>query len=239
MPQGETFHRAVSNGVPISTWFNSLLNIELNIFAVLFISQIYGLLPVSNVRALDVADIRFRWCSPRILYSLLIGILNLSEFGAVINYVIKVTINFHTSSTLSLYIVCLLEHLFFWRLAIQWPRIMRTWHGVEQLFLRVPYRFYGEYRIKRRIYIVFTIVMSSALGECLLKLIIQVQFLSILFSGTLSPAGQLISSEQYGAHPVQDQRYLLREHLQVGASSSLHDPALPLLDATHLGGNLP
>jgi len=92
-------------------------------------------------------------------------ILNLCEFGAVINYVIKVAINFHTSSTLSLYIVCLLEHLFFWRLAIQWPRIMRTWHGVEQLFLRVPYRFYGEYKMKRRIYIVFAIVMLSALGE--------------------------------------------------------------------------
>ncbi|XP_017070743.1 gustatory receptor for sugar taste 64b [Drosophila eugracilis] len=151
MPQGETFHRAVSK--------------------VLFISQIYGLFPVSNIRALDVKDIRFRWLSPRIFYSCLILILNFCEFGAVINYVIKVTINFHTSSTLSLYIVCLLEHLFFWRLAIQWPTIIRTWHGVEQLFLRVPYRFYGEYRMKKRIYIVFGIVMSSALVEhCLLLL---------------------------------------------------------------------
>ncbi|KAH8298646.1 hypothetical protein KR018_008562 [Drosophila ironensis] len=151
MPQGETFHRAVSQ--------------------VLFISQIYGLLPVSNVRARDVADIRFRWLSPRIFYSGLVLVLNFCEFGAVINYVINVAINFHTSSTLSLYIVCLMEHLFFWRLAIHWPSIMRSWHGVEQLFLRVPYRFYGEYRMKRRIYIVFTVVMVSALVEhCLLLL---------------------------------------------------------------------
>ncbi|KAI8039293.1 hypothetical protein M5D96_008016 [Drosophila gunungcola] len=132
----------------------------------LFISQIYGLLPVSNVRALDVSDIRFRWFSSRIFYSCLILILNICEFGTVINYVIKVAINFHTSSTLSLYI-----HLFFWRLAIQWPRIMRIWSSVEQLFLRVPYRFYGEYKMKKRIYVVFAIVMSSALVEhCLLLL---------------------------------------------------------------------
>ncbi|XP_017020336.1 gustatory receptor for sugar taste 64b [Drosophila kikkawai] len=151
MPQGETFHRAVSK--------------------VLFISQIYGLLPVSHVRALDVADLRYRWLSPRVFYSGLIVILNLCEFGAVINYVVKVAINFHTSSTLSLYIVCLLEHLFFWRLAIRWPSIMRTWQSVEKLFLRVPYRFYGEYKIKKRIYIVFAVVMSSALVEhCLLLL---------------------------------------------------------------------
>ncbi|EDV39561.1 uncharacterized protein Dana_GF10086 [Drosophila ananassae] len=151
MPQGETFHRAVSK--------------------VLFISQIYGLLPVSNVLALDVRDIRFRWLSPRIFYSGLIFILNWCEFLAVINYVIKVAITFHNSSTLSLYIVCLLEHLFFWRLAIHWPSIMRTWHGVEQLFLRIPYRFYDEYKMKKRIYVVFGVVMSSALVEHFLLLL--------------------------------------------------------------------
>ncbi|XP_017092350.2 gustatory receptor for sugar taste 64b [Drosophila bipectinata] len=151
MPQGETFHRAVSK--------------------VLFISQIYGLLPVSNVLALDVRDIRFRWLSPRIFYSGLIFILNCCEFGAVINYVIKVAITFHNSSTLSLYIVCLLEHLFFWRLAIHWPSIMRAWDGVEQLFLKIPYRFYDEYKMKKRIYVVFGVVMSSALVEHFLLLL--------------------------------------------------------------------
>ncbi|EDW70119.1 gustatory receptor for sugar taste 64b [Drosophila virilis] len=149
MPQGETFHRAVSQ--------------------VLFISQIYALLPVSNIRSQQLQNIQFKWLSPRAFYSAIILILNLCEFGAVLNHVRKVGVNFHTSSSLALYIVCLLEHIFFWRLAINWRSIMSHWHRVEQLFLSVPYRFYDEYKMKRRINIVFGLIMSSALVEhCLL-----------------------------------------------------------------------
>ncbi|XP_017957736.1 gustatory receptor for sugar taste 64b [Drosophila navojoa] len=149
MPQGETFHRAVSQ--------------------VLFISQAYALLPVSNIRSVDVNQIRFKWRSPRVFYSAIILLLNLCEFGAVLNHVSSVGVTFHTSSSLALYVVCLLEHLFFWRLAFHWHSIMRHWHRVEQLFLSVPYRFYGEYNMKRRINIVVGLVMSSALVEhCLL-----------------------------------------------------------------------
>lgn len=136
-------------------------------FTVLFISQIYGLLPVSNVRSENVRDIKFTWLSPRVLYSAVILILNICEFGAVLNYIISVGISFHTASTLSLYIVCLLEHVFFWRLAINWRSIMRQWHHVEQLFLSVPYRFFDEYRMKRRINIVVGVIMLSALGKVL------------------------------------------------------------------------
>ncbi|KAH8371101.1 hypothetical protein KR093_006243 [Drosophila rubida] len=149
MPQGEAFHRAVSQ--------------------VLFITQIYGLLPVSNIRSHDVRNIKFRWLSPRTLYSAIILLLNFCEFGAVLNHVIEVGINFHTSSTLALYVVCLLEHVFFWKLAFNWHRIMKHCQYVEQLFLSIPYRFYDEYNMKRRINIVVGVIMSSALIEhCLL-----------------------------------------------------------------------
>ncbi|XP_023167994.2 gustatory receptor for sugar taste 64b [Drosophila hydei] len=149
MPQGETFYRAVSQ--------------------VLFISQAYGLLPVSNIRALDIEQIRFKWLTPRVFYSAIIFMLNLIEFGAVLNRVISVGVTFHTSSSLALYIVCMLEHLFFWKLAFNWHSIMRHWYRVEQLFLSVPYRFYDEYNMKRRINIVVGLIMSSALVEhCLL-----------------------------------------------------------------------
>ncbi|XP_001985089.2 gustatory receptor for sugar taste 64b [Drosophila grimshawi] len=149
MPQNETFFRAVSK--------------------VLFISQIYGLLPVSNICSHDVKDIKYRWFSPRVFYSATILILNLCEFGIVLYYVISVGVNFHTSSTLAFYVVCLLEHIFFWRLAFNWQSIMKHWHDVEQLFLTIPYRFYDEYKMKRRIHIVVGLVMSSALVEhCLL-----------------------------------------------------------------------
>ncbi|KAL7733849.1 hypothetical protein ACLKA6_011566 [Drosophila palustris] len=149
MPQGETFYRAASQ--------------------VLFISQIYGLLPVSNIRSPDVRNIKFRWLSPRAIYSGIILILNFCEFAAVIRYITVVGINFHTSSSLALYVVCLLEHVFFWRLAINWRSIMKQWCQVEQLFLSIPYRFYDEYNMKRRINIVVGLIMSSALVEhCLL-----------------------------------------------------------------------
>lgn len=131
----------------------------------LFISQIYGLLPVSNIRSSDVRKIKFRWLSPRAIYSALILIIDICEFGTVLNFITVVGINFHTSSALALYVVCLLEHVFFWRLAINWRTIMKQWCHVEQLFLSIPYRFYDEYNMKRRINIVVGLIMSSALGE--------------------------------------------------------------------------
>ncbi|XP_030372204.1 uncharacterized protein LOC115622411 [Scaptodrosophila lebanonensis] len=153
MPQSETFHRAVSK--------------------VLFISQIFALFPVSNVGARHVQDLRYRWLSARTFYSGLILALNLCEFGTVLNYVNNVAITFHNSSLLSLFVVCLLEHIFFWRLAISWPKIMSSWQRVDELFLKVPYRYYNEYKMKWRINVVFSFVMISALVEHFLLLIIS------------------------------------------------------------------
>lgn len=168
----------------------------------LFISQAYALLPVSNIRSVDVSRIRFKWRSPRVFYSAIILLLNVCEFGAVLNHVISVGVTFHTSSSLALYIVCLLEHLFFWRLAFNWHSIMRHWHRVEQLFLSVPYRFYGEYNMRRRINIVVGLVMSSALGELELESMSIATAISC-YSGALPAAGQLLPPKQSGAHAVQ------------------------------------
>ncbi|XP_017840477.1 gustatory receptor for sugar taste 64b [Drosophila busckii] len=150
MPQGETFYRACS--------------------LVLFISQLYALLPVCNVRSADINQIKFKWLSVRVFYSALIMLLNFGEFIAVLYYISHTGINFHNSSTIALYIVCLLEHVFFWRLAYNWQSIMSHWYHVEQLFLSVPYRFCDEYRMKRRINIVVATVMLSALVEHFLLL---------------------------------------------------------------------
>ncbi|ALC43489.1 Gr64b, partial [Drosophila busckii] len=137
---------------------------------VLFISQLYALLPVCNVRSADINQIKFKWLSVRVFYSALIMLLNFGEFIAVLYYISHTGINFHNSSTIALYIVCLLEHVFFWRLAYNWQSIMSHWYHVEQLFLSVPYRFCDEYRMKRRINIVVATVMLSALVEHFLLL---------------------------------------------------------------------
>ncbi|XP_030372203.1 uncharacterized protein LOC115622410 [Scaptodrosophila lebanonensis] len=156
MPQSETFHRAVSK--------------------VLFISQIFALFPVSNMEARHVQDLRFRWLSARTFYSGFIMVLIVCEFGVALNYVSKVAITFQNAYVLLVFVVCLLMHIFFWRLAISWPKIMSSWQRVDELFLKVPYRYYNEYKMKWRINVVFSFVMISALVEHFLLHIISFHF---------------------------------------------------------------
>ncbi|XP_054734432.1 uncharacterized protein LOC129241906 [Anastrepha obliqua] len=143
--QDQTFHKCVSK--------------------VLFISQFFGLLPVSNLTAADVQRVHYNWCSVRTLYSAVVILLNFTEFGTVIFAVFKAGISFHYSGTISLFVVCLLEHIYFWRLATKWPFIIREWRRTEEIFLRTPYRIYATYNMKARIYALSFMVMCSALVE--------------------------------------------------------------------------
>ncbi|XP_054085602.1 gustatory receptor for sugar taste 64b [Zeugodacus cucurbitae] len=143
--QDQTFHNCVSK--------------------VLFISQFFGLLPVSNILANDVQRIHYTWFSSHVLYSGIILLLNTLEFFTVGYLVFKSGLNFHNSGTISLFVVCMLEHLYFWRLAIKWPFIMRAWRRTEEIFLRPPYRIYATYNMKARIYALTCLVMCSAMVE--------------------------------------------------------------------------
>ncbi|XP_017472222.1 PREDICTED: gustatory receptor for sugar taste 64b [Rhagoletis zephyria] len=143
--QDQTFHQCVSK--------------------VLFISQFFGLLPVKNLLADDVERVQYNWCSIHTLYSASIILLNGLEFMTVGYLVFKAGINFHSSGTISLFVICMLEHIYFWRLAINWPFIMRAWRRTEEIFLRAPYRIYATYNMKTRVYALTSLVMCCAFGE--------------------------------------------------------------------------
>ncbi|XP_020716138.1 gustatory receptor for sugar taste 64b [Ceratitis capitata] len=143
--QEQTFHKSVSK--------------------VLLVSQFFGLLPVSNILADDVQRIHYSWCSVHSVYSGAIIILNTLEFCTVGYLVFKAGLNFHNSGTISLFVVCMLEHFYFWRLATQWPLIMRVWRRTEEIFLRPPYHIYATYNMKARIYALSSLVMCSAMVE--------------------------------------------------------------------------
>uniref|UniRef100_A0A5H2X5P1 Gustatory receptor n=1 Tax=Bactrocera latifrons TaxID=174628 RepID=A0A5H2X5P1_BACLA len=132
---------------------------------VVFISQFFGLLPVSNILADDVQRVYYTWFSLHTLYSGIILLLNTLEFVTVGYLVFKFGLNFHNSGTISLFVVCMLEHVYFWRLAIKWPFIMRAWRRTEEIFLRPPYRIYATYNMKARIYALTCLVMFSAMVE--------------------------------------------------------------------------
>ncbi|XP_058975802.1 gustatory receptor for sugar taste 64b-like [Musca domestica] len=86
------------------------------------------------------------------------------EFGVVIYYIWQTGVNFHTSGTVSLFFVCIWEHIIFWRLALKWPKLMRQWRQVEELFLQVPYQLYVTFNMKFWIWFWYLLIMFG--GSC-------------------------------------------------------------------------
>uniref|UniRef100_A0A1I8MM55 Uncharacterized protein n=1 Tax=Musca domestica TaxID=7370 RepID=A0A1I8MM55_MUSDO len=131
---------------------------------ILFISQCFGLLPVSNLWQKNVNKLKFKWVSIPSIYSGVILVLDIMEFGVVIYYIWQTGVNFHTSGTVSLFFVCIWEHIIFWRLALKWPKLMRQWRQVEELFLQVPYQLYVTFNMKFWIWFWYLLIMFG--GSC-------------------------------------------------------------------------
>ncbi|XP_073838544.1 gustatory receptor for sugar taste 64b-like [Musca autumnalis] len=136
---------------------------------VFFLSQFFGLFPISNVYRADISKIQYKWISIPTFYASIIMILNILEFIAVIYYVVYTGINFHSLGTIALFLVCLLEHYFFWRLSVKWPKLIKEWHQVEEVFFKSPYPNYFTFNMKHWLWFWYLIIMCNALVEhCLL-----------------------------------------------------------------------
>ncbi|KAM7357513.1 gustatory receptor 64b [Cochliomyia hominivorax] len=137
--------------------------------SVLFISQIFALMPVKNIYHHNHSKMKYLWFSLPTCYAVVIMVLNVSEFCLVLKYIFKNGLSFHISGTISLFLVCLLEHVFFWRLAIKWPKLILRWRQVEQLFVKAPYQLYANFNMKLKIYIWYLLIMLGSLAEhCIL-----------------------------------------------------------------------
>ncbi|XP_058975801.1 gustatory receptor for sugar taste 64b-like [Musca domestica] len=135
----------------------------------LFISQIFALFPISNVYHGSIARLRYKWLSLPVAYASAIMILNFLEFVVVIYYNFVTGINFHSLSTIALFLVCLLEHYFFWRLSSKWPKLMKQWRQAEEVFFRTPYPNYLTFNMKFWLWLWYTVIMCGGLMEhCLL-----------------------------------------------------------------------
>uniref|UniRef100_A0A1I8NJ06 Uncharacterized protein n=1 Tax=Musca domestica TaxID=7370 RepID=A0A1I8NJ06_MUSDO len=129
----------------------------------LFISQIFALFPISNVYHGSIARLRYKWLSLPVAYASAIMILNFLEFVVVIYYNFVTGINFHSLSTIALFLVCLLEHYFFWRLSSKWPKLMKQWRQAEEVFFRTPYPNYLTFNMKFWLWLWYTVIMCGGL----------------------------------------------------------------------------
>lgn len=65
-------------------------------FTVLLISQMFALLPISNLWSKNESKLRYHWFSIPTAYAATVMILNIAEFSVVIYYLSFTGVNFHS-----------------------------------------------------------------------------------------------------------------------------------------------
>lgn len=108
---------------------------------VIFIAQLFGVLPVGGILSSNVRNVKFRWLRVRVLLSgiVIVGAslelcLSIANFSGV-----DVSLNVGMIAFLIYAGSILLGQLYFVRLATGWPRLIRRWLRSEAVFLRPPY----------------------------------------------------------------------------------------------------
>lgn len=95
----QTFYQSVRKSMCFKKkYFNNKVIKFLKLyFKVLFISQVFALMPVTNIYNQNFKKLKYRWCSIPTCYAIIIMILNISEFGIVLKYIFTNGISFHAT----------------------------------------------------------------------------------------------------------------------------------------------
>ncbi|XP_069700808.1 uncharacterized protein [Periplaneta americana] len=134
------------------------------ISSVVVTAQLFGLLPVLGISGQNAANLRFRWCSVRTIYSICILL------GSCLNMIfaillMKSGINFEQSDSLVFFGCVTAMYMLFLQLATQWPNLMVEWENLE-----LSQKHYGYPKhLRLKIKIITTIMLVAALVEHILS----------------------------------------------------------------------
>lgn len=108
--------------------------------SVILLAQLFGTMPVSGILSTDTRNVKFKWKSVRVVVSIIFALFSMVETITIVKMATDEQITLGVAGALIFYSVCLFGNLFFIRIALHWPSIIRLWRRNENVFLKLPYK---------------------------------------------------------------------------------------------------
>lgn len=130
----------------------------------LLFGQLLGMLPVDGILSKSEKDLKFRWRSPKTIYSIIFLFCGTIESSVATRRLLRLGFNIHYAEGFLFYITAMIRAYYIFRLGMKWTLIIQKWRSCEDVFLREPYTIKG-WKLSRKIRIVFAILMFFVICE--------------------------------------------------------------------------
>lgn len=100
--------------------------------------QIFGLLPIQGILSNHINDLRFKFLSIRVAYTLIIHCICIFEFIMFFYHLPSMGYNFGAIGDLFYYLFAIFTTLYLTIFASKWIILMKTWCENENIFYHPP-----------------------------------------------------------------------------------------------------
>lgn len=131
---------------------------------VLLLGQFFGMLPVDGVLSESENDLKFRWKSPKTIYSMIFLFCGTVESCLATRRLLRLGFNIHFAETLLFFVTATIHAYIFFHLGRKWKDIMNFWRSKEEVFLNEPYKSH-KFELKKKICIFYGIAAFMAIRK--------------------------------------------------------------------------
>lgn len=128
-------HRLLGGNIPLYTRRCSCdgkMNFHQGVYPIMFVAQLFGVLPVVNISSSCPSGLKFDKKSIRFFFSLLVAISSGFEALLSIAWISLMRVEFVKVTIVVYYVTNFAFFVCFLRLVKDWPRLMAQWHEVEK-----------------------------------------------------------------------------------------------------------
>ncbi|XP_069678714.1 gustatory receptor for sugar taste 64f-like [Periplaneta americana] len=131
--------------------------------SVLLVAQFFALCPVQGITSSRPADLRFRWRSFRVIYTIIVILAFMVSLGFTISWYLIVGFTFKTSGSLVFYLTGTLCCCMFLKMATKWPGLALLWHQTERSQMHYGYPDHLRFKIRTMAAIIATVAFCEYL----------------------------------------------------------------------------
>ncbi|KAG5679798.1 hypothetical protein PVAND_009336 [Polypedilum vanderplanki] len=137
----------------------------------LFFGQFFGMLPVDGILSRKEEDLKFRWRSPRTIYSVFFLFCGSIETAVATRRLVRLGFNIHFAEAFLFYITAMVRSFFIFQMGMKWNLIIKKWRELENVFLYEPYKLIKGWKLSTQIRVVFGFLMTLVIVEHLFFLV--------------------------------------------------------------------
>lgn len=128
-------------------------------------SQCLGVMPVSGLSSHNPDQYEFKWKSAKVVYAVIFLIFGTIDSCTGIRRLFRLGFNFYFAESLLFFVSAMARAFLIFRIALNWPEIMKRWRECEKSFLYQPYAENPGWKLRTLVRWNFFVVAFVSLGN--------------------------------------------------------------------------